>query len=553
MFYIGNSFSITVGDRQGSGTFDSLTLEPPLTGAILLITDPTDIFYYRYSNVAGTGRGHGESDNGLIPFKPALAHPELSEFDGHVIDNGETSLGLKAFDFFNIAGTRIIHEPQFSEIDWRDPLASTLAYRAGFNGKADFAFAVFGVGLFSFPVADASALLSVDLNEQKMVMQTVVAPDVSWAPSWMPFVPTTEIVGDWYIKANGEFDATLSGAYKSTLPEADIDGHMHISNAGVKLSGTVVDENIPMTINVVFENDVTTASIVPPVDLVGQVKSSVLDALDQGIADGQQAYNDLVNATSDYEFEVSLRGIRDSLPAICDSAISTLNGIPGSVATAASNATGSYIDGNIVLKNGLTSSQKTSIKNSAGASARSKAADAIVPYVAAFNELKKQAQSADDESLRVALEQALRSAYNHRTFSKKITVSYNFPLGVGSVTVYNSTVTRTVLDSATAAKVLEAANNAYRIQETSDQMISAQQIYDAIPAEEAFQSVKQEVEDGVRVIPELKEMGYTVSGSNADAYFILGETTYTADFNVLNPKEALAGIGQVISDNMLQD
>ena len=328
---------------------------------------------------------------------------------------------------------------------------------------------------------------------------------------------------------------------------------MHISNEGVKLSGTVVDDNIPMTINVVFENNVTTASIIPPVDLVGEVKASVVAALDQGIADGQQAYNDLVNATSDYEFEVSLRGIRQSLPAICDSAISTLNGIPGSVATAAGNATDSYISGNIILKNGLSSSQKTSIKNSASTSARSKTATAIVPYINAFNELKKQAQSADDESLRVALEQALRNAYDHRTFSKTIKVSYDFPLGVGSVTVYNSTVTRTILDSATAAKVLEAADNAHRIQETSDQMISAQQVYDAIPAEEVFQSVKQEVEDGVRVIPELKEMGYTVSGSNPDAYFVLDEETYTADFNVLNPKEALAGIGQVISENMLRN
>ena len=124
---------------------------------------------------------------------------------------------------------------------------------------------------------------------------------------------------------------------------------------------------------------------------------------------------------------------------------------------------------------------------------------------------------------------------------------------MGSVTVYNSTVTRTILDSATAAKVLEAANNAHRIQESSDQMISAQQVYDAIPAEEVFQSVKQEVEDGVRVIPELKEMGYTVSGPNADAYIVLGEETYTADFNVLNPKEALAGIGQVISESMLKN
>ena len=61
------------------------------------------------------------------------------------------------------------------------------------------------------------------------------------------------------------------------------------------------------------------------------------------------------------------------------------------------------------------------------------------------------------------------------------------------------------------------------------------------------------MEDGVRVIPELKEMGYTVSGPNAEAYFILGETTYTADFNVLNPQEALAGIGKVISESMLKN
>jgi len=66
------------------------------------------------------------------------------------------------------------------------------------------------------------------------------------------------------------------------------------------------------------------------------------------------------------------------------------------------------------------------------------------------------------------------------------------------------------------------------------------------------ETARQFLEEGVRVIPELKEIGYSVSGSNMDAFIVLGETKYPVSFNVLSPTEAQAGIVKLISDGMLK-
>jgi hypothetical protein len=125
-----------------------------------------------------------------------------------------------------------------------------------------------------------------------------------------------------------------------------------------------------------------------------------------------------------------------------------------------------------------------------------------------------------------------------------------FPL-VGKKTVYNETVTRTLIDAATANKILEAANNVYRITETSNIIISAQEIIDTLPVEDAINTAKNEVEQGLTKIPEFNGMGYTVANDVVEAYVILGDQRYPVEFNVLSPVEAFNGISELLSNQFL--
>jgi len=559
VFFVSTSLDLVIGDRSDPGAVESVTLETPVGGEILIITDPTDPFLYRYGSQALIGTaGRGESTNGLIPFVPQLSHPELDSFSGHELVKGSMGLGVKVFDFFEISGTRVVKNPQFGDIDWEDPFESEIEFRAGLNGDAQFSFSILSVGLFSFDLARTSATLDVGLDRQSMAMQTRVAPDVSWVPDWFPFVPTTEVVGDWFVNGDGEFSASLGGSYRSIVPPADIAGRMQISNEGTILSGTTGDAEGEFTVSAEFRDNATMARVEFEEDFTAGLTGEVTAALDRQLAAAQQALDDLEAAIADYEFELSLRGLRSALPGIADAAISVLNGIPGTVRDAVDNATVAYIRDEcitVVFAEVCLSSvvNENAIGDTTGADARNQATAKIAPYISMLGNLKTQAQNADSESLREALRLALLAVHGNQEFSETITVTYDFPEPFADATVYNQTVERRIIPVATAEQILAAANNIHRIGETSDIMISAQAIYDAFPTEEVFATTRQEVEDGLAQIPTLDGMGVTISGGAVDAFVTLGQQDYRVGFNVLNPTEATEGVAAIIAEQLLAD
>jgi hypothetical protein len=558
VFFMSVSVDITIGDRGNPGAVDHITLETPAAGEILLILDPTDPFFYHFGSQPLIGEyGKGESENGLIPFVPELPHPALDSFYGHEIEKGAFSIGTRFFDFFDIAGMRVTRNPQFSDIDWNDPLSSSIEFKAGMNGDASFAFAILSVGLFSFDLAETSATLDVGLDRQNMAMQTRIAPDVSWVPDWFPFVPTTEIVGDWFLNGDGEFEASLRGSYQSTVPPADIAGSIVINNDATTLTGTTTDAAGELTVSAEFASNVTTARVEFDQDFAGGIGSAVLGELDRQLAAVEQALEDLENAVADYEFELSLRGLRSLLPGIADGAIAVLNAVPDQVRDAADDATVSYIQNAcviVIFEVCLADLvDETAIGNSVGATARSQAVTAIGPYITSLQNLKTQAQSADSEALREALRLALLSVYNNQVFSRRFTINYAFPSPFGSVTVYDATFTRRIIPEATAAQILTAANNVYRITETSNIRISAQAIFDALPTEQILSTVRQEVADGVTDIPTLEGLGAVIQGGAVDAFVTIDGADHPVAFNVFRPADVLAGVGELLVELLIGD
>jgi hypothetical protein len=553
VFFLSVGVDITFGD-PASGALEHLTLETPAAGQILIIADPTDPFFYRFGSQPLLGEyGRGESAHGLIPYIPLLPHPELDTFSGHEIEKGAFGVGVKVFDFFELAGTRVTRNPQFADIDWQDPFESAIEFKAGLNGLANFDFAILSVGLFSFELAQTSATLDVGFDRQSMAMQTRVAPDVSWVPPWFPFVPTTEVVGDWFVNGDGEFRASLSGTYTSTVPPADIMGTMSISSdEGTVLSGTTSDDEDSFTVSAQFENDVTTVSVEFTEDFAAGIGTAVTGALDRELAAAEEALADLEAAISDYEFELSLRGLRSVLPAISDAAVAVLNGLPNTVRNAADTATVNYINNacvTVIVEVCLsTLVDEAAIGDAVGATARARTVTEVAPYVTALQHLKTQAQSADDEALRETLRQALLTVHANQVFSRRIVVSHTFPSPFGTVTVFDQTITRRIISEADAAAILTAANNVYRIAETSDIMISAQAIFDAFPAEQVLSTVRQEVADGVAAIPTVEALGATIAGGVVTPFVRIDGENHPVAFNVLKPAEALAGIGDLVAE-----
>ena len=559
VFFASVAIDITIENRAAPGVFESITLETPAAGQVLLITDPTDPFLYRFGSQPLIGTlGRGESVNGLIPFVPALDHPELDTFSGHEIDKGAMGLGVKVFDFFELAGTRVVKNPGFTEIDWDDPFQSPIEYRAGLNGDASFAFSVLSVGLFSFDLANASATLDVGFDRQSMAMQARIAPDVSWVPDWFPFVPQTEAVGDWFVNGEGAFAATLRGSYVSTVPPAEIAGSMAITNESTILSGTTGDEAGEFTVSVEFADNVTTARLGFEEDFAAGIGGVVTDALDRELAAAEAALAEFEQAVADYEFELSLRGLRPLIAGIVDTAIGVLQGIPATVRDRADNATVAYIRSQCVFPGTIfevclaSVVNENDVGNQVGEEARREAASAIVPYVNALQDLKTQAASGDSEALREALRSALLLVYDNRVFSHTFDIEYDFPDPFPkNVNVYSTTYTQTILPPDTAERILTAANNVHRIGETSDIMISAQAVFDAFPTEEVFASVRQEVQDGIADIPTLDGMGAVIVNDSVDAFITIGGVDHPVAVNVFKPSEAIPALGDLLAEWLL--
>ena len=306
VYYLGASLTVTIQDRFLPDNLKPLTIEPPIGGEIIIIADPLDSFLYRFAGTPAGDYGNGESDNGLIPYAPVLGFTGLDAFNGHIIEKGAMSVGVKWFDFFEIDGTRVTKEPQFNDINWDEPFESAIEYRAGMNGFADFAFSIVNVGLFSFELAQTSATVDVGFDRQHMAMALSISPDLSWVPEWFHLQPQTAATGSASIDGEGNFHMELEAGWKSELPEADVTGHLEIVNAGVTLEGASVVDGDRLNVSMTFANDTTVGRVEFPESYSKDIKMLVSEALDRELAAVQTAIQDLEDAAADYAVEVSL-------------------------------------------------------------------------------------------------------------------------------------------------------------------------------------------------------------------------------------------------------
>ena len=289
IYYVGSEFKLIHTGIDGvEGT--TVTLKPPLGGSILLISDPTDAFFYtQAASDALFGYGAGDSYQGLIPYVPDLPYSELDMFDGHDIEKVDGfGIGVKAFDAMSVSGTKVIRSVQKLNVNLDGALEPQLEYKAGFNGSTKVDLSVFGVGFFEFDVGSFSATIGVTDQEQKMAMQTLIEPDVSWAPSWLPIVPTSRTQGEWMIDGSGRFEANLESTYTSTLPKADLAGSMRLNNDSAFFLGTSGTGQDALGLKAQFVNETTTVEVQMHVGFDSGIEEGVLRCLGPRARRGQR-------------------------------------------------------------------------------------------------------------------------------------------------------------------------------------------------------------------------------------------------------------------------
>ncbi len=559
LFFLSSGVELEIGDRAGGS--DVVSISTPLGGSVVMISDPTDQMLYRYGSMLGETRGEAESDQGLLRFVPLAGTGGAVAFHGHRYETGDKSVGIKVFDLLNFSGEYVIREPSFADIDLEDPFNSPVGYFAGVNGRAAFAFSVLGFGLFEFDLAEASANISFQplepAKQQRMSIFGKVAPDVSWQPEWFPILPAAELRLVLNVDAAGKLVLKLSGAYESFLPAANLTGKVVIRNEDVAMQARVDLPALDMPLEINFRDGNTYASVDLKAGIGDYLRRPATEVFDDVDSQLDQALADLDSAASDYQFELSLRGLREVIPTITASAISRLQAIPPAVYSSVYAEVRSEINDRRYCALGIctpSNSKRDSIARSAASSARSKAQTEIAPYVDAMQALRDRAAEEDDDSVREALRLALIEAYEHRQIDRTISVSVSVNILIKTITVSEShRINRQVLDAEDAQAILAAAGNIDQIPATSERLVSAQAVVDQLPLREALESARAEVAAGLSQLPGIAAVGYEViDGEYSGILEFSNGSRYAVELNVLDPDTLLAGLNRLAVDYVIE-
>jgi hypothetical protein len=474
---------IATGETGGEAT-RPLKVRAPLGGRILMVVDYDDPMYYVYGSqdLLG-GAGIGWSHHGRIPFAPTHSVAGLGRFDGR-----NTRVGsFPVFKILTVTGQMVDNHYSEAHLSLADPFSANLraGYQAGYNGAMAMDLFLKDIAGIEIPIAAGSGGVWAEASTQNVFrghayVAGSTSRDASWWPAFIPVRPSAALDVQAFLKSDGDFKVALAGELGWHLPSgsASMSGGFELTPSALTLKGAVRDDNVTLSITGRVTADATTVFVTPPTQLLDAVGTRVNDELDESIRNAQRAWDDLKKATADYEIELSLRGLRSSLPAIVDVARKALT------------------DG---INNELSRHSGQIYYNQL----RSKLLSEDDAYYAALDRLKAAALDIrDNTQTRQAIEAALRAVAAQKIFR---TVFQYKVLGKVVKTV---NVERRIMSDANAARLIDAANNVKYIKETSDRKIRMQQIYDQIPDRRLFEDVRDDIRDGVVQMENISELGF---------------------------------------------
>ncbi|MGE3471834.1 MAG: hypothetical protein AB7O28_15895, partial [Vicinamibacterales bacterium] len=247
---------------------------------------------------------------------------------------------------------------------------------------------------------------------------------------------------------------TITGRYDSPDLDMQVQGFVGTVNGTTRVRGT-------MSVPDAFQSQAAQA-VVQSAD---EVAASIADAL----ADYEQA-------TKDYEFELSLRGMRTLVPAFCDGALSALDAGERTALARIDSEWPWYAPGK--------STAKSQVRSQVGAMRTQ------------FRSLKSLVTTGDDDTVRTALDAALAKVLANQVLRVKVTL-----LG----TIY----TRDLVSATQAARLTTARAAVAALPATSDRMASTEQAWRQMPTRDELMATARDIANGVAgAIPQVVAIGF---------------------------------------------
>ena len=204
--------------------------------------------------------------------------------------------------------------PSLLDLELDDPFNSPIEYRMGMNGEASLGIGVFGFGILDVADAAMSGTIDVGLDRQSLAMQTIIEPADNWLPDWVPMKTELEVSGTWFINGEGEYLVDLSGRYEMFVPAASLEGSILLDNRGASMTAEFGSGDRQFSMTSIFETDQMNGYVDIPDEFSAGLGTEITAAVDRQIAAAEEALAELEDAIADYEFEVSLRGLRSQIP-----------------------------------------------------------------------------------------------------------------------------------------------------------------------------------------------------------------------------------------------
>ncbi len=555
-FLFSVNLELKVGANSDPNATKPISIQAPFGGHVIFIADYTDPFYYFDGEQQLLGSlGIAESYQGLIPYVPVQPVDKIIAFKGKSFKSGS----FNVFKVIDVNGYMIQNQDFNVELTNNDPFQPTFkaTYGAGINGTFDLTLPIASFVNFSIPMGESSAAVVASAGTGGVTAQAflngLAQPDNSWWPTFVPVKPNGQLRVQGYVEQTGMFNLSIAGKFGLQMPgtSEELEGAAAASNQEFKLSGTVSKNTESWQASVAFKKDSTELTATPPTTVLNNISSLVNDNINAGFAKADSALTALQDATKNYQFELSLRGLRSSLPAIISTAKQTI-----ADAEASAIASGRSQANSILSSKGyaLCSDNITSVVNSVAA-----------PYIAALNRILNAVNETNDNAqTRTELEAALRQLAGLNTIDKTVQVTIvagNKAVVVAGITITpqctvkqtyyrNVTVQATVLSNSQVTQLNTAADNVKYIAETSNIMISSQQFYDQLPTKAQLTKLQQDIQSGTKKIPSIGSVGYDYlySGKKYVFFFIAdGQKKVVSQFNLFDGQS----IGGAIMNTML--
>jgi hypothetical protein len=476
--------NIATGDT-GEDATRPVVVKAPLGGRALMVVDYTDPMYYTFGaqDLLGAA-GHGWSLRQRLPYRPVLPVDTVGAFDGGSIRTGT----IPIFKVLSLEGEIVDNEYTEIHMTREDPFASGLrkGYRAGVNGDVAMDLFVKDVAGIELPLVGTSGGIwgeggTDGVFRGHLFLRGKTTNDFSWWPTFIPARPIAELDGDAFVTHTGDFSVGLEGRYGWRFADGDqtMAGGFRFDPDALTLRGTISGPELDFPSTGEVTEDATRLDVAPPETLLDAVATEVNDRVLPRIEEARSAWEELQQATEDYEFELSLRGLRSALPTIVDRAKSELD---DGIDAAIRSQDGEIWEG--ALRDHLRRADD--------------------PYHRELDALKAAAlEIEDDDRTRAEIERALRAVASRKIFST--TFTYRDPV-FGTV-LYRRTISFRILSDSQAARLVEAADNVRFIEETSDRMIALRDVYEQVEDRELFEQVRDDLREGVLQMRGIEELG----------------------------------------------